>query len=272
MSVMDQLTDLWQRCRFPQTSGLRILSLRGATVANGEVQLVDERVNFFDDRMFFLDPAKGKLYHVPCTAGQPGWYWINKYQPGEGAPFTRYGCYAYVRGIHRGQHQALRQAGNEDGRLAVIRDVNKDGVPEFDSHSPDAFDYPLGTGINIHACKGNPNYVGVWSSGCHVVQSDWKGPNWQGVMALVYGSYKSQTNFPYGVVDGKWLFDHTQRLLMGSAGDDVVKLQQFLAGKGIDPGQADGKFRRQTDIAYRSWQRKNGRTGDGICCNPDWMV
>jgi len=269
MTIMDQLLDLWERCHFPNEGGLRLLSLRGTHVQAKRIYLRAERVDFFDDTLFLFDPDKGKIDHVPCTAGQPGWYWINRYEEGSGAPFTRCGAYAYVRGMHKG-HAALRQEQIEFGRLAVIRDVNKNGVPEFSTSSPDAFSYPLTTGINIHACDGVPERVGVWSSGCHVVQGDWDGDRWGTVHAYTYTAYAKQRRFWYGVCEGEWVEDATKRLLMGSVGPAVEQLHTFLHQKGVATVLGN-RFLRSTDEAYRKWQRLNKRPQDGICANPPWV-
>jgi len=270
MTLMDQLVDLWERCHFPNEGGLKLLSLRGTFVENKTIRLRTERVDFFDDTLFLFDPSKNKIDHVPCTAGQPGWYWINRYEEGEGAPFTRFGAYAYVRGMHRGIYEALRQEQTELGRLAVIRDVNHNGEPEFATASVDTFEYPLSTGINIHACEGVPARVGIWSSGCHVVQGDWDGYRWETVYTFTYQVYRNQKRFWYGVCDGTWVTDHTQRLLMGSVGPAVVELHKFLKSKGV--ANLDNKrFLKPTDEAYRKWQRMNKQPQTGICANPPWL-
>lgn len=268
--LLDDLLGLWRDCSFPERDGLKLISLRGAKVRHGVVVLSPERVDAFDDTLFLFDEAEQLIDHVPCTAGQPGWYWINKYPDGQGAPITRPGCYSYVRGPHKG-HEALRQQQTEYGRLAVVRDVNKNGIPDFAANAEDYFDYPLETGINIHACTGTPDHVGVWSSGCHVVQDDWGGADWGKVHHLTYDAYSGQQRFLYAVCDGRWLFDDGCRLLMGSYGPNVVKLAEFLKSKGV-ANLSGEHFDQQYDQAYRRWQRIGGRMQDGISVNPPWVV
>jgi len=261
------MASLYKRSNLPVHKGLKLMSLRGCKIVGGQPVIVPERVDNFDDTLVLFDPDAGYIDHVPCTAGQPGWYWIKKYP----APFVRYGMAVYVRGLHRGKNKALRQAQDETGEVPVIRDMNQDGYADIDSHSPDQFEYPLSTGINIHACTGTPTKVGIWGSGCTVVQGDWDGARWQKVFEAVYRRYDYQTRFPYAVADGKWALEtDTQRLLYGSMGDGVRKLQEFLNSKNLHVEET-GRFLEETDRAYRSWQRKNGVPGDGICVNPAWL-
>lgn len=267
MDLLTQAANLYKRCSFPTHKGLKIFGVRGCKFVNGQCVVVEERVDYFDDTLVLFDPDNNYIDHVPCTAGQPGWYWIQK---SPGAAFVRYGLAVYQRGLHKGTYKALRQVQDETGVVPVIRDINQDGYADIDSHSVDQFDYPLDTGINIHACTGTPANVGIWSAGCSVVQGDWQGERWQTVFNAVYRKYDYQTRFPYAIVNAKWLSeDSTKRLMFGSMGASVTKLQQFLNEKGYGV-EVTGRFLEETDRAYRSWQRKNGTPGDGICVNPPW--
>ncbi len=50
----------------------------------------------------------------------------------------------------------------------------------------------------------------------------------------------------------------------GSSGEAVEALQQKLAGKGFDPGAADGIFGPRTEAALRQYQESIGLDVDGI--------
>jgi hypothetical protein len=252
MDILTGLVDLYRRCCFPVHQGLKIIGLRGCEVVDGQVVLVDDTVDHFNDTLFLVDFLRRRIDHVPCTAGQPGWHWINaQRKDGSGAPFARPGLFVYERGLHRGK-QALRQVQDATGVVPVIRNVTGDGVPDYDSHSADRFDYPLDTGINIHACTGTPSNVGMWSAGCTVVQGDWSGVRWQTVRQYVYDTYAEQTRFPFAILPAAWLFDTAKRLLWGSmdsaSGGPVSKLQRFL------DVEVTGRFLKDTDVAYRAHQ------------------
>ena len=267
MEAYNDIADVMGRCRFPLNPGvLSLVTVRGSRVVGDRIIEVPERPNLFDDTMFALTPERGILWHAPCTGGQPGWYWVNRYEAGDGAPFTRPGRYAYVRGDHRG-HPALRQRQDETGRLAVIRDLDKDGRGELSER----FGYPLTTGINIHSSGGHFETVDWTSSGCHVVEGSWDGTRWTAFMDLV-DAYRSQGWYPYSVVESAWIGGNTIRLTMGSRGEDVADLQRFLNAK----DRADlacretGEWRAETDKVYRKWQRLSGQPAWGICVNPPW--
>jgi len=264
MDIVQVLKGVLERCSWRTGPGLHLIGLRGSAVVKGEIISIAEQTDRFDDTLFAVDFTTGKIWHAPCTAGQPGWYWINKYRSGEGAPITRYGQYDYIRGPHRGK-SALRQRQQESGRLAVIRDINKDGIAD----GRDRYDYPLDTGINIHASGGIFGRVGAASSGCHVIESNWGSKPWTDLQWLVYTKYREQDVFPYAVLPLPWLDGKTIRLLMGSRGEKVRKLQEFLKGKGIDC-PITGAFYRDTDIAYRRHQKNSGQVVTGICNNPPW--
>lgn len=260
--LLDKIQYLYERCHLSQAKGLRLVALRGCKVVNGKLVHVPERVDFFDDRLFFIDD--GYIDHVPCTAGQPGWYWLKKQK---NTATLRYGQAMYVRGRHKKIYKALRQAPDETGMVPVLRSSKHDGSI---SYSEDRFDYPIWTGINIHACNGRPDRVGIWSAGCTVVQGDWSGLDWQKLYRLTYQHYKQQAKFPYAILPSEWIDTNSQILLFGSVGDGVKELQEFLTDKGL-PTKVTGHFGKETDINYRRWQRMNNNIGNGLCINPPWL-
>lgn len=272
MSTFEILMNLWSRCHWPDQPGLRLMSLRGCKLVGDQLQLVPERIDRFDDLMCLIDPAKGVLATMPCTAGQPGMAWIKKYPEGQGAPFTRAGCYSYMRGVHLGKHRCLVQSSSAAGILAVIRDVNKNGVAEFAPSSPDLFDYPHNTGIHIHACTGTPSLVGLWSSGCHVVDGDWDKQPWLSLDQFVYATYAGQQSFWYGVCEGSWINDNSKRVLWGSCGSATSGMVAFLKTKGIFSFADCELFHESIDRGYRQWQRQSGQVQSGISVNPPWVI
>jgi putative chitinase len=56
-------------------------------------------------------------------------------------------------------------------------------------------------------------------------------------------------------------------LKIGSKGDDVKKLQNFL---GVDAGKALGTFGPKTEAAVKAWQKANGLLDDGIVGDITW--
>lgn len=265
MSVSEQLQDVLNRCRFSIDQGLNIISVRGSRVEGGRIVRQGEQTDRFDDTMFLVDFDSGVLEHMPCTAGQPGWYWIrHRSYAGEdsGCPFTRPCQVRYVRGRHKGQ-PALRQHASELGRLPVIRDLDQDAQLEV----TDRYDYPLTTGINIHPSGSTGKVVGPSSSGCHVVQSPWDTQPWRTVIDLTYHRYGSQPSFLYSVVESEWLEDEHTRVLYGSRGDVVTKLQGYLRARGYDPGNADRWMQQKTDTALRKLQVAVGAEPNGIAVN-----
>lgn len=272
MDLTQLLRDLWKRCHWPEMSKVCIMTLRGCRVEDGKLVLLKERTNLYDDTMFLIDPTRGIRWHANCTGGQPGWYWVNKYGKGEGAPFTRPCCVKYIRGIHRGEYEAMVQARDDGGVIPVIRDVDKDGQADFSPESPDVFDYPHFTGINIHASGGFKETVDWASSGCHVIQSPWNDGPWREFHSFIYDSYSTQREFWYGVADARWAFDTAERILWGSVGEPVDLLVHFLESKGIEVETNYGVFRQSLDEGYRKWQRTSGQGNNGICVNAPWTV
>ncbi len=53
-------------------------------------------------------------------------------------------------------------------------------------------------------------------------------------------------------------------LQIGSSGPDVLKLQQTLKERGVDPGNIDGQFGRGTEAAVLAFQKSEGLYSDGV--------
>jgi hypothetical protein len=221
----------------------------------------------YDDALVvFGSKPNGTPYLATFRASaKPGLAWIKhpSYSgSGNGCPTVQPGQYSYVRGLHRG-HAALRQA--PGAPVVVIRDLDDDARLE----PTDLVDYPMSTGINIHA-GGTSSRVGLNSSGCQVLWGGWQGP-WLEFHHLVYGVAKQQKAFAYTLAD----FAHfatwhdggrvLRWVLYGSKGADVSRLQRLLIDSG-DLGErlADGVFGRTTDRALRRLQKRAGKPADGI--------
>jgi hypothetical protein len=264
MDILTGLAELVDRCQLPRhRDQLQLISLRGAKVVQGKLALVENRIDYFNDTLFTVNFHDGFIRSFRCTAGEPGWYWINHpdYRgPKRGAPFTCPGQYSYVRGLHRG-HPALRQEQTEAGRLKVIRDVNKNG--QLDRR--DLVERPLTTGINIHAAGHRKETIGAASSGCHVLFGRWEDTEWTTFYRIISTVY-SQTRYPYSVLEGSWYADGLRRMLLGSEGESVTRLQKLLIGKGYDL-KADGHFGHHTDQRVMAWQLANGGLPTGIVTN-----
>lgn len=63
---------------------------------------------------------------------------------------------------------------------------------------------------------------------------------------------------------GATAFTFTQRLQLGSTGNEVIELQKYLNSKGYNAGNADGKFGLNTMVAVGRFQMANGLKADGI--------
>jgi hypothetical protein len=264
-----QLDSLWQRCHWPDDGGLKLLGLRGCSVVDGAIVANAGRFDHFDDTLFLFDVEKGRIDHVPCTAGQPGGYWDLK--AGD-APWLRPGCQLFTRGIHRDEYPCLVQADDPAGTVAVLRDTScTPAFPLYDGSA--SFDYCLYTGIHIHhAGQAAEPLVGIWSDGCTVVQ-DGDGDLWGIVKSYVWGTYAGQQNIWYGIAPYAWLEDDANRLLWGSRdkqAQEVTQLRAFLNAHDGAKLDASGPFDQAVDQAYRGHQRFNKALGDGICVNPDW--
>ncbi len=252
-----------------------LICLRGCTVgtdgslsAKGDPR---EYTDHYDDTMIiFGQKANGSPYLETFKASaKPGLAWIHSSTyagSDKGCPTVQPGQYRYARGDHRG-HEALRQA--DKSPVCVIRDLDDDARLEL----TDLVDYPMYTGINIHA-GGSGGKVGLNSAGCQVIWGGWSGPPWTTFHDLVYRVAKKQELFHYTLADflsfGKW-HDGGQAgtgvadLLFGSCGAPVTKLQQALAAHGFYGGSiVDGEFGRVTDEGLRAYQKSCGLQPDGI--------
>ncbi|MEN6642105.1 MAG: peptidoglycan-binding domain-containing protein [Armatimonadia bacterium] len=225
----------------------------------------------YDDTMIvFGQKANGAPYLETFKASaKPGLAWIRSPQyasANQGCPTVQPGQYRYVRGLHRG-HQAMRQASGSP--VCVIRDLDDDAQLEV----TDRVDYPMYTGVNIHA-GGSSSRVGLNSSGCQVIWGGWGGKPWSTFHKLIYQVAKAQSVFHYMVADflffGKWHDDgqagrQFTNLLYGSCGGRVKKLQEALAEHGYYGSKIiDGEFGRVTDEGLRAYQRSLRLQPDGI--------
>ena len=161
-----------------------------------------------------------------------------------------------MRGLHSG-HSALRQA---NAPICVIRDLNRNGRMD----PSDLFDYPVTTGINIHA-GGLSENIGAWSGGCQVIPGGWYGVDWEQVHHRVYTTAAKQTIFHYTLVDFEFFvaWDNARQagvrsrhILYGSFGPAVHDLRVQL---GVTDDLVDGEWGPKTDKAVRGWQRKQGQ-------------
>jgi len=250
----------------------QLVMLRGCKRnANNSLSLGSDPATYtdrYDDTLVaFGDKSNGTPYLATFQASaKPGLAWIkhSSYAASNaGCPTVQPGQYKYVRGDHRG-HEALRQEAGQP--VVVIRDLDDDARLE----STDLVDYPMSTGINIHA-GGSSSRVGLNSSGCQVVWGGWEGEPWKTLHSLVYKTARQQTVFHYAVLDfalfAAWHDDQApaRRLLYGSKGALVTQLQRTLERRGyFAPALVDGVFGRGTDRAVRAWQKSQGVRPSGI--------
>ena len=119
--------------------------------------------NAFDDEMHLLrKTSKGwEHYAYPMTA-DPGTYYLTTPMNGTSTAAVVPGQYpdAYTFGMHKGQYEALVQA----GPLKVYRDGNRDSRFDYDPKSIITGLY----GINIHKASSDSKTVDTWSAGCQV--------------------------------------------------------------------------------------------------------
>jgi hypothetical protein len=222
----------------------------------------------YDDTLVVFGSKPGGAPYLATfrASAKPGLAWIRhpSYSgSGAGCPTVQPGQYSYVRGLHRG-HSALRQA--PGAPVVVIRDLDDDCRLE----PTDLVDYPVATGINIHA-GGTSSRVGLNSSGCQIVWGGWDGGPWLAFHHLTYSVARQQQRFAYTLVDfgmfAAW-HDGGRELgwvLYGSRGPDVNALQARLIDSGeLGSRLRDGVFGRTTDRALRRWQRRHLQQIDGI--------
>jgi len=252
----------------------QIICLRGCRInddgslsAQGDPAAYTDR---YDDVMvvFGRKPGGSRFLETFRASAKPGRDWIRHWSyagSGKGCPTMQPGQYKYQRGSHRG-HQAMRQAGYP---VCVIRDLDQDERLEL----TDLVDYPIHTGINLHA-GGTSSRVGWNSSGCQVIWGGWGGKPWRTFHSLIYKAAKRQTLFHYTVADfmafGHWHDNPSERkglyavLRFGARGVHVRTLQELLTNAGYyGSALIDGEFGRVTDEGVRCFQRKRGLVVDG---------
>lgn len=252
----------------------QIVCLRGCKInadgslsAHGDPQVYTDR---YDDVMvvFGRKPGGQRYLETVRASAKPGLAWIrhpNYAGSSRGCPTVQPGQYKYQRGDHRG-HQAMRQAGYP---VVVIRDLDQDARLEL----TDLVDYPIWTGINIHA-GGSSSKVGLNSSGCQVVWGGWGGAPWRMFHDFIYRVARDQKLFHYTVADfmdfARWHDNPAERtgaysiLRFGSYGARVKDLQTLLAAAGYyGSALVDGEFGRVCDEGVRVFQRKHRLPVDG---------
>lgn len=67
-----------------------------------------------------------------------------------------------------------------------------------------------------------------------------------------------------GSVLGTNTFKFTQKMKLGSQGNEVIELQKLLNAKGYNCGIADGRFGKKTEGALKQYQATNKLDVDGI--------
>jgi len=253
----------------------QIVCLRGCKInADGSLSDNGNAVKYtdhYDDVMvvFGRKPGGEQYLETFAASAKPGLAWVRHRSyagSGRGCPTVQPGQYKYARGKHKGR-SAMRQASGYP--VCVIRDLDQDARLE----ESDLVDYPLYTGINIHA-GGIGSHIGYNSSGCQIIRGGWYGRAWRTFHDLIYRVAGKQKLFHYTVADflafGEW-HDHPEKrrgpcsvLRFGSYGGRVEQLQERLSAAGYY-GHAivDEEFGRMTDEAVRVYQRKHGLPCDG---------
>lgn len=264
------LKDQSFHCDVTGPSTAQIVMLRGCKInddgsisGNGKATQYTDR---YDDVLIvYGQKAKGQpfLEMFKATA-KPGLAWIHHPSyagSGQGCPTVQPCQVCYGRGDHRG-HEAMRQVGQP---IPVIRDLNDNAKLE----PTDKLDYPIWTGINIHA-GGVSNRIGLNSSGCQVIWGGWEGTPWKTFHNIIYKVAKQQKIFHYTVVDfdmfAQW-HDHPpfKNILFGSYGKSVSDFQRKLVASGyLGSALVDGKWGMGTDRAVRYYQKAINQPANGI--------
>lgn len=123
--------------------------------------------NRFDDFIYvFYKREDGQwIYNAFAATTDPGTHWLKQPMNPAGTAIVKPGQYinSHRIGVHRGKYQALVQ----QNPITVIRDANKDDVPDFSNKKEQTGIF----GINIHraSAKGVTNYVNEHSAGCQVL-------------------------------------------------------------------------------------------------------
>jgi hypothetical protein len=119
--------------------------------------------NSFDDRMFVFWKYKGatvlKQYRITTD---PGTYWLKNPMNVNGTAILKPGQWEglWKIGLHQGKYEALVQA----SPCTVLRDGNKDGKLDFNTHLVETGIF----GINCHHAGEDSIQVDKWSAGCQV--------------------------------------------------------------------------------------------------------
>ena len=261
----------------------QLVMLRGCTInANGSLSDNGNATTYtdhYDDVMVAYGRKAGGARYLETfrASAKPGLAWIHSPSYAgstKGCPTVQAGQYKYGRGQHRG-HEALRQIGYP---IVVIRDLDQDEKLEL----TDLVDYPINTGINIHA-GGSSSRIGLNSSGCQIIWGGWTGKPWTTFHDLIYRVAGKQSIYHYTVCNfmdfGRW-HDHPEQrqslysaLRFGSYGPRVEELQKRLARAGyFGSALVDGEFGRGTDRAVRAFQQRNGLPCDGVVTAGDLSV
>lgn len=261
---------VYDRCHAPRPQGLSLFAVRGALVRSGQVQINPDRYNEWNDTICLVDLDQGVVYgHWDATAGQPGTYWTKHPTyagPDTGAPFTMpcFGVQLVVGDgthapLHRGKWWCLRQQAGQAGAYPVVRDVDQDEQLEpSDKYTWATAD----NGINVHWEERKSKRVEFASSGCHVMNYAYDSSERQAFRTRVVEYQQAgQQVFRYAVVESGWLLDGRERVLYGSAGDDVKWFQDLLNREGY-PVKVDGQFGKLTH--ERAVQRNLARLKAGI--------
>ena len=127
------------------------------------IRAVTGSTNTFNDELhLFRKTAAGWEHHVYPITADPGTYYLQTPMNGVSTAAVVPGQYidAYKFGLHKGQYEALVQA----GPLKVYRDGNRDAKFDYDPNSIVTGSY----GINIHKASADSKTVDRWSAGCQV--------------------------------------------------------------------------------------------------------
>lgn len=261
-----------------KNGSVQIIGIRGAEIRYKNKKVVGISVfdspNVLTDKYDDVFLAYGKKENgdrfsaVYKGSTQPGRIWTQSSTysgSGKGPPTVQQGQFKYQKGKHKGK-DALVQA----AKVVVIRDINKNYVID----ESDLWDYPYGTGINIHA-GGISEYVGLNSSGCQVIHGGWFAKNWNEFKHLVYNVGATQKIYHYTLINGdffgKWydskeenLYKY-QNLWYGSHGNKVTELQNALLRKGFYYSSGvDTYFGVETHKAVRRFEKSICRKQTGI--------
>jgi len=146
------------------------------------------RVNYFDDSINIYYEKEGKWVHRAFMATTyPGKPSLLKPINTKGSAILKPGQYQYKKGKHKGQYDALVQA----GPVTVYRDNNRDLVYNSVNEESGFF------GINIHKASLYTKFVGPDSYGCQVIKE-----GFDNFMSIINSSLNYRENrFTYSLVE-----------------------------------------------------------------------